>query len=71
MLNLPTKTNEKKEASISVRARATVLDRLKQMADKHNLSQSQVIEYLVDRAFEEFVKMKRIDKKGKYNKKTK
>lgn len=53
MFKLPSK--EKKEASISVRVRETVLERLKEMATKHNLSQSEVIEHLVDQAYEELV----------------
>ena len=49
-------------ASISVRVRATVLERLKKMAERHNLSQSEVIEHIVDQAFEEIMMKKRTEK---------
>lgn len=62
MFELPKKEKEKKEASISVRVRATVLERLKQIAEKHNYSQSEVIEFLVDKAFEEIMVKKRTAK---------
>lgn len=66
VFELPTRVKEigKKEASISVRVRAIVLERLKQMAEKHNLSQSEVIEHLVDQAFEEIMVKKGTVKKG-------
>lgn len=53
MFNIPTGNKEKKEASISVRVRASVLERLKEMADQNNVSQSEIIEALVDQAYEE------------------
>lgn len=63
MFKLPTGNKEKKEANISVRVRATVLERLKEMADKNNVSQSEIIEALVDQAYEQTMVKK--DKKGK------
>lgn len=67
MFKLPTGNKEKKEANISVRVRATVLERLKEMADKNNVSQSEIIEALVDQAYEELIlkKSKQAEKKCK------
>lgn len=59
MFKIPTGSKEKKEASISVRVRATVLERLKEMADKNNVSQSEIIEALVDQAYNDFLKKKK------------
>jgi|GEM_PF-3306820 len=65
MFKLPKKiAKEKKEASISVRVRPTVLERLKWIAEKHNYSQSEVIEFLVDQAFEEITKKKEAGKRN-------
>ena len=57
MFKLPT-SREKKEVNISVRVRATVLERLKEMADMNSVSQSEIIEALVDQAYEEIGKAK-------------
>lgn len=56
MFNLPKGTKEKKEANICVRVRATVLERLKEMADRNSVSQSKIIEALVDQAYEQMDK---------------
>ena len=57
MFKLPI-SREKKEVNISVRVRATVLERLKEMADMNSVSQSEIIEALVDQAYEEIGKAK-------------
>lgn len=57
MFKLPTGTKEKKDANICVRVRATVLERLKEMADKNNVSQSKIIEALVDQAYDQMDKI--------------
>ena len=68
MFKIPKGNKEKKEASISVRVRATVLERLKEMADMNSVSQSEIIEALVDQAYEEIGKMKIKNTKKKSSK---
>ncbi|NOT78130.1 MAG: ribbon-helix-helix protein, CopG family [Bacteriovoracaceae bacterium] len=56
MFKIPMGNKEKKETNISVRVRATVLERLKEMADRNSVSQSKIIEALVDQAYEQMDK---------------
>jgi predicted DNA-binding ribbon-helix-helix protein len=53
MFQLPKKTGELRSAHISVRVRKSIADKIKEMAEENNLSVADVVEHLVEVAFEE------------------
>lgn len=63
MFQLPKKPNELKDTMISARVRKSVAQKLKKMAKDNNLSVADVLEHLVEAAFENLQKTE--DKKKK------
>lgn len=44
---------EKKDTTLSIRIRQSVVDKLNEIKEKHEVSQSDVIEKLIEKAYEE------------------
>jgi len=52
MFQLPKKTGELRDSHISVRVRKSIADKIKKMAKENNLSVADVVEHLVEVAYE-------------------
>ena len=52
MFQLPKKTGELRDSHISVRVRKSIAEKIKKMAKENNLSVADVVEHLVEAAFE-------------------
>lgn len=63
MFQLPKKPNELKNTMVSARVRKSVAQKLKKMAKDNNLSVADVLEHLIETAFESIEKTS--DKKKK------
>lgn len=55
MFQLPKKTGELRDSHISARVRKSIADKIKQMASDNNLSVADVLEHLVEVAYNESV----------------